>query len=308
MSSDQRLNKKIDQGRLLEDLESLSGSELNSFMLKLFKQRARRQSPGDLLKQFHNNRFVLEAQVDTLALRRLELDWLEQVHKQGFAPLTLSPVAPLGSCSVVGEVNQNNMLSALRNTEVVSDATNFMALKVATEHKNADRTALARYATTHRHIRTQAFDNPAFSAHFDLLAMVSGGFDQGSFTFEIQELFRHMHVHHDLLRQYLPDATLYTKLMLKEKAHPFNNFLHQALDKEEFTCPVEVTHQKDAGDYYKLVQFKTFIDLNGEPLNLSDGGVVDWTQKLLSNNKHRLFISASGIELIHKLLIVESKI
>ncbi len=303
MSSDQRLDKKIDQQKLLQELDRLSGSELNSFMLKLFAQRADRQNACDLLKQFQKNRFVLEAQVDTLALKRLEIDCLELAQEQGFTPLTLSPVAPLGSCSVVGEVNQNNALSALRNTEVVSDATNFMALKVADEHKHADRRALARYATTHRHLRTQAFDNPAFSAHFDLLAMVSGGFDQGNFSFEIHELFQHMHVHHDLLKQHLPEASLYTRLMLKENDHPFNNFLHQALEKEEFTCPVEVTHQQDAGDYYRLVQFKTFIDLDDAPLNLSDGGVVDWTQKLLSNNKHRLFISASGIELIHKLLL-----
>ncbi len=306
MSSDQRLDKKIDQQKLLQELDRLSGSELNSFMLKLFAQRADRQNAGDLLKQFRKNRFVLEAQVDTLALKRLEIDCLELAQEQGFTPLTLSPVAPLGSCSVVGEVNQNNALSALRNTEVVSDATNFMALKVADEHKHANRSALARYATTHRHLRTQAFDNPAFSAHFDLLAMVSGGFDQGSFSFEIQELFQHMHVHHNLLKQHLPEASLYTRLMLKENDHPFNNFLHQALEREEFTCPVEVTHQQDAGDYYRLVQFKTFIDLDDTPLNLSDGGVVDWTQKLLSNNKHRLFISASGIELIHKLLLADN--
>ena len=32
-----------------------------------------------------------------------------------------------------------------------------------------------------------------------------------------------------------------------------------------------------------------------------DGGLVDWTQKLIPNKKHRLFISGCGIELVHKI-------
>jgi len=34
---------------------------------------------------------------------------------------------------------------------------------------------------------------------------------------------------------------------------------------------------------------------------LSDGGFVDWTQKLIPDKKHRLLISGVGTELIHKM-------
>jgi hypothetical protein len=46
--------------------------------------------------------------------------------------------------------------------------------------------------------------------------------------------------------------------------------------------------------------------LDGDPLraglrlNLIDGGFTDWTQRLLSNGKERLFVSALGIELLAK--------
>ena len=35
-------------------------------------------------------------------------------------------------------------------------------------------------------------------------------------------------------------------------------------------------------------------------VNIGDGGFTDWTQRLLSNGKERLLVSAMGIELIAK--------
>ena len=64
---------------------------------------------------------------------------------------------------------------------------------------------------------------------------------------------------------------------------------------------VQIEKQINPGEYYKLVQFKFFIVRNGQEINLSDGGFVDWTQKLIPNKKHRLIISGVGTELIHKM-------
>ena len=48
-----------------------------------------------------------------------------------FEAVELSPLAPLGVCSVVGLASQNKIVSALRGTEVVSDPTNVLALECA---------------------------------------------------------------------------------------------------------------------------------------------------------------------------------
>ena len=41
-------------------------------------------------------------------------------------------------------------------------------------------------------------------------------------------------------------------------------------------------------------------DINGRRMNLADGGMTNWTQRLLSNAKERLFVSGMGIELLAK--------
>ena len=131
----------------------LPGTTFNSVLLELFRKRTERIKPTDLVESFMQNRFVLVSEVDVLAYKTLELEWLRLANEQDFEPIILSPLAPLGTCSVMGEVNQNNVVSALRGTEVVSDITNVLALKIAADFKNYRKTDTVKYAATHRHVR-----------------------------------------------------------------------------------------------------------------------------------------------------------
>lgn len=297
-----QIQEKTGQPALLKALEEkLTGSELNSYLLHLFQQRTKKLKPADLLHQFEHNRFVQTAEVDTLSFKFLELEWLQYAEQHAFTPVTLSPLAPLGSCSVVGEVNQNNVLSATRGTEVVSDATNVLALKVAEEQKSTSKKLpLVKYSTTHRHVRGQAFDNPAFTAHFGVFCLVSGGFDSGSFAFELSQLEDHLNLYYSLLSQKFGEENLQVKFFLKDQQHPFHAFLEKKLKAFPYAC--KLMDQQDSGDYYKLIQFKIYLKMQQVEIDLADGGLVDWTQKLLSNKKHRLFISGCGLELVHKFL------
>jgi hypothetical protein len=54
-------------------------------------------------------------------------------------------------------------------------------------------------------------------------------------------------------------------------------------------------------NYYKTIQFKIFLKRGDQEMDLADGGVTDWTQKLLGNKKHRLFISGLGLDLMEKM-------
>lgn len=60
------------------------------------------------------------------------------------------------------------------------------------------------------------------------------------------------------------------------------------------------------GDYYYPLRFQTYLITGESEINLADGGVVDWTQKLLSNKRQRFFISANGLELAYKLPLSKS--
>jgi hypothetical protein len=294
------LQKKYTQAASFLTLaENLSGSQLNSLLLAFFGKLAARTTPTDLARQFAHNRFVRPATIDTIQYKELELQALRLAQAQAFIPLTLSPLSPLGTSSVVGEVNQNNVVSAVRGTEVISDATNVLAIKMAAEFKKQKSREIIKYATTHRHVRGQYFTNPAYSAHFGVFCLASGGLDTGGYAFETQQLCEHLQVHFSLLTSLFDKANLSLKIYLRKEDAFLRQSISQALAKETYTFQLEEAYQK--GDYYETIQFKLFLHYKGMALDLADGGLVNWTQKMIPNKKHRLFISGCGLELIQKI-------
>jgi hypothetical protein len=219
-----------------------------------------------------------------------------------FMPITLSPLTVLGACSVVGFVDQNNIVTALRGTEVVSDATNVFALLIANEFKKNKNSFVLKYAATHRHVRGQAFSNPAFTPHFSIFCMATGGRDTGSYSFELEHLLDHISTHISIFTNELPGKKLLLKIYLKEKNEIFEQKLNQALQQVNSLATIKTEKQVNTNRYYRLVQFKFFIEHQGKEFNLSDGGFVNWTQQLIPNKKHRLIVSGIGTELIHKIV------
>lgn len=195
----ERILNKLGNSDLITLLtERISGSELNTLLLKVFNEKANQSSPSDLLRRYRENRFVRPAPADALQLKQLEMDVLKIARSHGVSPIQLSPVAPLGCASVVGTVDQNKVISALRGTEVVSDATNLLALHIADLLKNdtnAREDGLS-FCTTHRHVRAQHFGGaPGMLAHFHLFGMATSGVDQGSYSFELPAFWKHIEVY-----------------------------------------------------------------------------------------------------------------
>jgi len=300
--------KKMGYSNLFNDLsEKLSASELNTLLLELFRTRAKKITAAELLRQFEKNRFAAPSEVDTINFKEFEIRCLRLAKSKGFTPVTLSPLAPFGTCSAVAFVDQNNVVTALRGTEVVSDATNVLSILMAREFKKKKDHGLIKYAATHRHARSQALSNPAFTAHFGIFCLATGGPDTGSFTFELEQLVDHINIHYSVYSNEfdLNKERLLLKIYLKEENEIFHQRLKDNIKTISDATIVEIERQLDPGDYYKLVQFKFFLVRNGQEVNLSDGGFVDWTQKLIPNKKHRLIISGVGTELIHKMQIVK---
>ena len=210
-------NKLHEPGIVSKLVSELSNSELNSLYLELFRAQCEHLTPADVLRQFEQNRFTHPAKIDEIAYKELELEWLKHAHKAGFQPIQLSPLAPLGSCSVVGEVHQNNIVSATRGSEVVSDATNVLALQIASEFKADPTKRDFHHCTTFRHTRAQHFTNPAFSAHFGAFCMVTGGFDRGNHAFELDQLDKHVRFYIDRLEQDLSVELLFKTVLEKRQ-------------------------------------------------------------------------------------------
>lgn len=289
----------------------LSGTELNSILLEVFKQKASTLTPPGLLNQYQNNRFVKPADLPVLKMKRMELDILELFERHSFRAIELSPVAILGSCSVVGPVNQKKVLSALRGTEVMADSTNALALhacdlKQRNEIPHATPPVWMRCCNIQRHLRTQAISAKGFRPHFKIGCLVTCGSDSGNFEFEKVSLNEHMQIMKHLFAGYfkveeisfriLPRAGYAnTKDLLSRTSEYFKN--------EDPGIRLSIVEQTaNQNQYYKGIQYKVDIRVNGKVYEIGDGGFVDWTQQLLQNKKERMLSTGFGLDLMYRIL------
>ncbi len=231
--------------------ERVAPTDLQSLLLEVYRRRAARLGPPDVLAQYERSRLFRPASFDP------EIDPLaHSLLPDGYEVLELSPIAPLGTVSALAGLSQDSALATVRGSEVVSDATNVLALETALRRR-ADRTSTVRLATSQRMLRTHAPDVPDTWPHFRVLALVAGGRERES----------------ALLGEQLD---FYTRLL-------------DALDVHD--VDVRVTELDDNG-YYKTTRF----EIRAGDLAVVDGGFVDWTQRLLSDRKERLLISGAGLE------------
>ncbi|MFN7115418.1 MAG: hypothetical protein ACK4TA_01385 [Saprospiraceae bacterium] len=292
--------------------ERLSASELNSLLLEVFHRKAEKILPAELLQAYQYNRFVAPVNFAWLPFLQQEIINLQFAQNQGYEPIELSPVSPLGTCSAVGTVHQHKVLTALRGTEMVADATNVLALESAVrrqqllqqDKKSLDR---VRLCTTHRHVRTATIKIKGFTPHFKIFCLTTAGRDEGNFQFEITNIIEHLQFHLLLLTEqyHIPLSQisfLFKNLHTDNKNRVFTA-IHDIITKKfpEIHQEVQEIPQANA-NYYKHFQFKIFLHLNGNAFDIGDGGLVDWTQQLLGNRKERLVISGIGTEFLHRLL------
>lgn len=295
-----RINKELGIERTVELLtERISGSDLSTLLLEVFREKAKKLGPGELLKKYQTNRVVQPVSIDLINLKKLELEVLKIASNHFFIPVQLSPVAPLGSCSVMGAVDQNKVLSTIRGTEVVSDATNLLALYISDRlklGKESNREDYLRFCTTHRHIRTQFFNEPGMLPHFHLFCMVTSGRDIGSYHFERESFWEHIRIYRDIFQSFFQSDI---EVVLSGRGgykNPEDLLQRVVQHGEQFSIPVSIKEPNLENQYYKGLQFTVITKINGEEHKIGDGGFVDWSQNLLASKKERMIISAIGLD------------
>ncbi|NND31538.1 MAG: hypothetical protein HKN76_03030, partial [Saprospiraceae bacterium] len=156
-----------------------------------------------------------------------------------------------------------------------------------------------RYAAVHRHVRGQYFTNPNFTAHFSVLCLASGGTDTGNYDFEMKQLNEHINIQLELLGKRFAYEDLHIRFYLESDSDKFTS----ALRAQQFRWKEKVAQSEAtlSNRYYETFQYKVFLKKGGMEIDLADGGMVNWTQKLLQNRKQRLCISGLGLELIERL-------
>jgi len=309
-----RITKISGVAGLAEILGSrLSGADLNSLLLEVFRQKTAQIQASGLLQAYRSNRFVQPATVDAIDFQAFVLEALRLSRSSGFQPLQLSPVSPLGTCSVVATAHQDKIISALRGTEVVADATNVLALEsVVRRAEQQFPPETLHFSTTHRHVRAQEIpDIPGYSAHFTILGLTSAGRDTGSFQFEKDSLLQHIGLYIKYLKETLQLSGVHIRLIaLDQEATP--NRLFEAVDAHirQFAPEWSVSRIASKASeqaYYQHLQFKIVIPgPGGQEIDIADGGFTDWTQRLSGNRKERFLISGLGLELLFKIVRRES--
>lgn len=303
----ERIEREIGVHDLVGKLaETLSPTDLQSLMLEVYRKASARRDPALVLADYERSRFVQPARLDPRCLAEWEGVALAELPGE-FERINLSPVCPLGSSSTVSSVSQDWTISTSRNTEVVSDPTNVMALECALRRRkilrsNPKSMQPIHLATSHRVVRSQFFEDPKLLTHFSVIALCSAGRDWGNMRFETSAILLHSSFYISAIRAYLG-----SDVRLRLSVSNFDDIGNDSSLADKILEPIQASFanvesrfdpERTSGrGYYESLCFKihAFSSAGGQ-IELVDGGIVPWVAKLLSNAKERLAISGVGSE------------
>jgi hypothetical protein len=175
--------------------EKLPPSDLRSLLLQVFRIRSAAVRPSAILAQAGRDALLAPGATSARVLMRFDSVAFEAASE--FDAVELSPVCPFGASHALGGISQNNVLTTIRNAEVLGDSTIAMAVEAARRRSTGE---VIRMCASHRVIRLQPFDVPGFTPHFRLFGLVTAGRDTGSFRFETHHLVEHVRVYLELFR------------------------------------------------------------------------------------------------------------
>src|SRR2546428_4580802 len=283
--------------------QELPASEVWSLLLEVMARRAARRTETDLRRQWERDRFTRPAEIDQRTF--VDLDGHLLAAAADFEAIELSPLAPLGSCSVVGLASQNKIVSALRGTEVVADPTNVFALECARRLREK-QDEVVRLATCHRCVRAQEVQKlPGFAQHFRIFCLAIAGRERGDNALVVEALVEHMTTHLralDRLEQHGYEFGARRAVML---ATPERASLADRVASSVHGIPLAretLTHP-----YYDGVRFMIHARApGGEDIPLIDGGVFDWVARLAANRRFVFVGSGMGAQLAAYLFLEAS--
>lgn len=277
--------------------QRLSNGELTTLLLEVYRCRNQQLRPHELFNNLTDNRFIQSAETNPIALRKAEAEFLSLAQHAGFKPIELSPLAPLGASAVYGKVSQNNVLSALRGCEVVSDPTTLM-LPLMTREVCDKRSPLSElhWAASQRVVRTNLMQVPDFKPHFALFAACSLVRSENTDTL-LDTALNHLRLQREIYT-----ACGIDNFELRIRAKGRKKYLADAL-VERLNQSREFNHVLESAsgtDYYEGFQIKTLVKVQTanqlETLELADCGFVDWAAQLKGHKNLHSFISGIGLE------------
>ena len=300
----ERIQREAGVPDLVEILsERIGPTDLQSLLLEVYRRRAGRISARELLARYSENRFTQPSSVDPVALASFELQAWSSLP-EGYQVIELSPLCPLGTNSAIATVDQNKVITTIRNTEVVADSTNVLVLEAARRRRGlrqdpGTRFEAVRLATSQRLVRAQVFTAARATAHFRLVSLVAAGRADGGFAFEAEELRCQIAYVATVIRSIHPDWQVDVALTdLAGRSRWLEKALLEPVAEQfpEATCRMDPTRVSGRG-YYVDACYKVFAGLpSGEWREIGDGGCTTWSRLLHSDDKERTVIAGLGVD------------
>jgi hypothetical protein len=289
-----------------EALGGLSATDLQTLLLSVARTRAARVRPADLLRRWREDRFVRPATCDPRTLATVEAR-MWQLLPAEVDGVELSPIAPVGTCSAVGPVSQNRIVTTMRSAEVLSDSTNALAIEAADRRQRQRTAGPVHLAASHRQLRAQQF-GAGISAHFRLFALVSSARDAGSGITQARLLTLHLGYWQRVLATLLPLATPQLRFTLFDSAVVRERILDSVLPalagaSNAAAVPVVEEPDRERGrGYYVDAALRITARHGDDVVELGDGGFTTWTAQLMGNDKERCLVSCLSTERITALI------
>lgn len=273
----------------------LAGSELQSVLLEVTQRRAAARSPKAVLDQFRRDPFCAPASLDLRTSVAVDGHLLAAAHD--FEGIELSPVAPMGVCSVLGPTSQNRVLTALRSTEVVADPTNVLALECASRLR-AEWTSEVHLATSHRVIRAQPVPRlPGYQQHFRIFVLASAGLETGDHGFAVAAILRQIHALLRALDRLEAHGYDFGARRIEILSTPARRALGDRV--VQALGPGTGHSTLDHAYYSGGLRYQIWVTApDGNALPLADGGIFDWLSQLTSNRRAVYVASGIGASLI----------
>src|SRR6185312_16270697 len=133
-------------------------------------------------------------------------------------------------------------------------------------------------------------------AHFQLFGMVTAGRDTGGRAFEHLHLAEHLRFAADALSAADLGRAEVRLTCLNDASISLLEHTRAALAATPGIDVLDDPERTSGRGYYTQLCYKIYATIDGERVELADGGFVDWTQQLTGSRKERLLISGFGVD------------
>ncbi|MGV9295820.1 hypothetical protein [Amycolatopsis sp. NPDC003676] len=275
----------------------LSGTDLTALLTEALRVRSGRVTASRVLRDYQERGFSTDDRMPLPALRAAE-DLLFGKLPQDFEVLSLAPILPFGAHSAVTSIGQSRVVATSRASEVSADPTVGLALAAAARRTGTRDENVVRLAASQRVARVIRVDGGrAITIHFQLFGMISAGRRGSGSRFGHEQICAHLLFVVAVLRA--AGARAITIRLDPPAAGA--RVLAERVSARVSGAPdlaVVIGDARPQGrePYYTGLSYKVFTGFGDEKMEVADGGLVDWTAKLLSDRREQTLVTGCGLE------------